>query len=101
MTDVERFLDSDKSAGNDPLVVTEKGARQHNDRNDACRAGERKVVGNSTRSAICRIAAESFCPAAPLVLSHARAPPLTEPYRLWGQFYQKIDRRSGADHNQL
>jgi hypothetical protein len=49
VTDVERFFDPDESARNDPLVVAEKSARQHDDRDDACGAGERKVVGNQAR----------------------------------------------------
>jgi len=49
VTNVERFLDSDEGAGNDALVVAEKGPRQHHDRDDAGGAGEGKMIGHGIR----------------------------------------------------
>ena len=76
VTDVERFLDPDESARNDPLVVAEKGARQHNDRNDAGGAGERKVVGDKHLKLHLADRRRELSPAPRHFFSaHARAPP--------------------------
>ncbi len=83
VTDVERFLDADEGAGNDPLVVAEKGARQQNDRNDAGGAGEGKLVGNDTRSFARRSAAGGACRAAPSCVSHAPVPPFRRRLAGW------------------
>ncbi len=71
MTDVERLLDTDEGARNDPLVIAEKGARQQNDRNDAHGAGEGKLVRNDAQSFAWRIADGTGCCAPPLSISHA------------------------------
>ena len=42
----EGLLDAEESARNDALVVAEEGAGQHDDRDDARSARERKSIGD-------------------------------------------------------
>ena len=102
VTDVERFLDSDERAGNDPLVVAEEGARQQNDRNDAGGAGEGKFVRNDTRSFAWRIAAGPLsAPRRSLSAMRPSSPFRRSPHGLAEKTLKEIDRRSDAQHKRI